>query len=118
MIGYPVHGELITDGNAATATVLVLYISGSTTVRTLAATEFLTITDILISTEIGGECSLAADDDTAGGEVIIKAEFAPNGGVQGPIVTPYKCPKGVMPKFKGISTGLDVCIIEGHITEA
>jgi len=61
MQGDRVHGEAITDGNASGGIAVVLYISGSTTVRTLADTEFLSVTDIKIMSEDGGDVSLVSD---------------------------------------------------------
>lgn len=115
--GDPVHGELITDGDASTATVLVLYKSGTTTVRTLAADEFLSITDVLIVSEDGGDISLLAGSAGAAGKYIVHGNFAANGGVDKSFSTPYTCPIGVTPYFKGAAANLDVCVIEGFITK-
>lgn len=114
--GEPVHGELITDGNASSLTVLVLYQSGSVTVRTLAADEFFTITDVLIILEDGGDFSLVADS-AAAGRYIAHGNAAANGGLSRQLSNPYVCPKGVTPKFSGAAANRSVCTVEGFITK-
>jgi hypothetical protein len=117
MPGFLVHGESITDGDASSGVVLTLYESGGTTTIALGATKFLVITDAFIATEDGGDLSLVADSD-AGGRRILYGNFAVNGGVDKVFITPYRCPRGVVPKLFGTTTGKNIAIIEGYITEA
>ncbi len=116
-IGEPVHGELITDGNSATLTVLVLYTSGGVVVRTLVTGEFLNITDVSIVTEDGADTLLvAAATDTAGLR-IVAGKFAANGGIDKHFSTPFVCPDGVTPYFKSAAANYNSCLIEGYITK-
>ena len=114
--GEEVHGELITDGDASTPTVLVLYKSGTTTVRALAATEYLNITDLTIISETGGDFALIAGAVAAAGLYIAYGALAANGGLDKAYVTPYTCPIGVTPYFTGAGTNRSTCIIEGFLT--
>lgn len=114
--GEPVHGELVTDGDASGLTVLILYTSGSVTVRTLAVDEFLTVTDLCIILEDGGDFSLVADS-AAAGKYIAHGNAAANGGLARSFNTPYVCPEGVTPKFSGAAANRSVCTIEGYITK-
>jgi len=118
MIGHKIHGERIVDGDASTPNAITLYISGSTVARTLGSTEFLVITDLTIHTEAGGDLSLAADDDSVAGETIQRGVFAAKGGIDKTYRAPFRCPKGVVPKFKGASSDVSICIVEGYIEEA
>ena len=118
MAGYNIHAERIVDGDASTLTALTLYEAGSTTERTLAATEVLHITDVVIIDEEAADTQLIADS-AAGGRYIVSTKTA----VSIPIIihfsTPYICPKGVVPKFKGGSgQAQSMCICQGFIQEA
>lgn len=116
-IGEAIHGELVNDGNSSTLAVLVLYTSGSATVRALKTGEFLNITDVHITTEDGGDTLLvAAEIDTAGLR-IVQANFTANGGVDKHFSSPFVCPNGVTPYFQSAAANLNVCIIEGFITK-
>ncbi len=116
-IGEPCHGELVNDGNSSALAVLVLYTSGSSTVRTLKAGEFLSITDVSIVTEDGADTLLvAAATDTAGLR-IVQGKFAANGGIDKHFSSPFVCPDGVTPYFQGAAANLNVCLIEGFITK-
>ena len=94
----------------------MLYTSGSVTVHTLAATEYLNITDVIIYLESGGDFLLAANSDAAGRRIAV-GNAAVNGGIAKTLSTPYTCPQGVMPKFSGASSNRNVCLIEGYITK-
>jgi len=115
---YIVHGERIVDGDASVLTALTLYNSGSVVERTLLATEVLYITDVVIIIETANDIQLLADS-AAGGRYIVDAKSP---AVGNPITihfnTPYTCPKGVVPKFKGASTNRSMCVIQGFIREA
>lgn len=117
MQGDGIHGEIITDGDASGGVSVVLYEDGSTTARTLADTEFLVVTDIQISTEVGGLVSLVADSKAAG-RYLVHMTLDAKGGVVQRLSEPYACPRGTGLKFFGIATGLDVCLIQGFITKA
>lgn len=117
-MSYQVHGEAIKDGDASGGVAIILYNSGSVVVRTLAPTEFLVITDVFISDETGGDTWLVADSKAAG-RYIVHASFAAQSGVDKVLKSPYRCPRGVTPKFYGSNAAtISICIIEGFITEA
>lgn len=120
MHGESVHGERFIDGDASALTVLTLYKDGTTTVRALAADEFLYITDIRITMEFSGDYALVADSE-AGGRYIAWGHNDAS-VVEIPTVlhfiTPYCCPKGVIPKFSGSTQDRNFCMIQGFITKA
>ena len=115
--GYPIHGEIIVDGDASGGVAVVLYTSGTTDVRTLAASEFLVITDIQIIVEASADISLVADSKAAG-RYLVHGNVAANGGVVRSLLSPYRCPRGVGLKFYGGGQAESACIVEGYITEA
>ena len=116
--GEEVHGELVVaDGDASTLTVVVLFVAGTTTVRTLTSKEYLNITDLWIGNEAGGDTQLLADS-AAAGRHIINVNLTTTSVIERHYARPYTCPKGVTPKFKGGASGLSSCIFEGFITTA
>lgn len=111
----PVHGELITDGDASTLTVINLYQGGTNTViSALGAKQYLYITDITIYLEDGGDFQLVADS-AAAGRYIAHGNAAANGGLERALRSAYCCPKAVIPKFKGAGANVSSCIIEGFL---
>ena len=114
MNGYPIHAERVVDGDASTLTAVTLFISGSTDERTLAATEIFYITGGEILTETAGDVALVADEAAAGKYIVFTKSAA---GQHIPIPA-YACPKGVVPKFSGHSSGRNSCILYGYIMEA
>ena len=115
---YMVHGERIVDADASTLTVLSLFNSGSVTPRTLLATEFLHIVDILIIDEEAADVRLVADS-AAVGKYIVQTKTAVSIPINIHFHQPYVCPRGVVPKFSGGSGSTrSMCVIQGFITEA
>lgn len=124
MHGEPIHGERVIDGDASTATALTLFKSGDfdasadAVERTLAANEYVNITDVVIIDEEAADISLVADAAAAGKYIVFTKSVV---GI--PIIIhfnePYVCPKGVVPKFTGGSGGTSrsMCIIQGFITK-
>ncbi len=117
MNGHPVHGESITNGAANGGIAVTLYLSGSTTTRTLGAKEVLYITDIQIVCEDTCDMWLVADSKAAGRYVAHGALDA-KGGIVHHFSTPYTCPKGKGLVFYGAAANLNTCIIEGFIMGA
>jgi hypothetical protein len=117
MHGEPVHAERIVDGNSSALAVLKLFVSGTATERALGADEYFHITDVYIQLQAGGAFALVADAATDG-LTVRRGVAAANGDVQANLHVPYVCPKGVVPKFSGAASGLNVCIVEGFITKA
>ena len=81
MYGHGIHGEAIIDGAANGGIAVILYTSGSVTVRTLGSTEVLHITDVQLLCETGADLWLVADSKAAGryvvhGTVDAKAELS------------------------------------------
>ena len=119
MAGYNIHAERIVDGDASTLTVLTLYEAGSTTTRTLLATEVFHITDVLIIDGEAADIALVADS-AAGGRYIVFAESAAGVPIIVHFNNPYVCPRGVIPKFSGGSGQgkRSMCVLQGFIREA
>jgi hypothetical protein len=117
--GIPVHGEAYIDGDASGGIEVILYSAGSVTVYTLAATEYLHVTDIFVQIEAGGDYAVVANSDAAGRRLRI-GNLAVNGGDEHHYQSPFVCPQGVVPKFFGVSASAkrNVCIIEGFVVSA
>lgn len=114
--GEPVHGERIVDGNASAGLDLALYISGSETVRELAANEYLVVTDVYIQIEDGGDFTLSSST-AAAGKYIAHGNLAAGGGVVIHFSNPFVCQLEEVPKFIGSATNRSTCIIEGYIVK-
>lgn len=122
--GEEVIGVRYLNGNASTATALTLYIAGSSTERTLAATEMLVVTDVTILCEAGGDVALATDSDADGSlvdalyDMIAVGNVAANGGIAISFSCPHYCPRGKVPKFVGAASDMNFCKINGYILRA
>ena len=112
--GEPVHGEVV-SADASGGVAVILYSDGGVTVRTLASTEFLTVTDVVGISTAGGAYALVADTDAAGRR-IVKGNADALGGIAHSFNTPRTCPKGVTPKFIADAGQVDV-VITGFITK-
>lgn len=115
--GENVHGELVTDGPANTAAVMLLYKSGTTTARSLASDEFLHITDVLISIETAADVTLWAGAAAAAGKYIFSGAMGATSVWSHHFAIPYVCPVGATPYFAGAATNRSSCLIEGFITK-
>lgn len=113
--GIEVHGE-VSSADASAGVALTLYESGSTTARTLKATETLVLTDVLLVSATGGDVKLVADTDAAGRR-IVKGTVAANGGISMSLYTPHYCPVGVVPKVIAPAGQVDCCV-QGFIVQA
>jgi len=115
--GDPIHGERIVDGDASTLTALSIFDDGETDTRTLADDEAIYVTDVMITSESGGDIFLVADAAAAG-----KYIFAGNLDAKDTVVmsfsSPYRCPLGVVPKFAGGGSDKNSCIIQGFIVKS
>jgi len=119
---WTVHAERIVDGDSHDLTALTLYERGSPdTERTLAGTERLHITDILVmAEEFKGtvDIMLVADEATAG-KYLLSAVLAPGVPYVVHFRTPYVCPKATVPAFAGPwGTGRTMCTVHGIVREA
>jgi hypothetical protein len=117
--GDEVHGEVHTD-DASGGVVALLYRAGSLTARTLAADEFLTITDIQVVSAPGGDIMafLGADGTPGAGEYVLRGTVAATGGIaKSFIVTPRTGAAGHNLYIKGPAGDMDVTFT-GRITRA
>ena len=105
--GYNIRAERVVDGDASTLTALTLYEAGSMTERTLLSTEVLHVCDGQIVTETAGDVQLVADS-AAAGRYLVNTKSASGHPIR---VLPYICPKGVVPKFAGVSSNRNSCIL-------
>jgi len=111
----PVHCELVTDGDASALTVLKVYQRGTTTeIAALGAKQRLYITDIVMTSEAGGDVTLVMDAAAAGG-YIHYGHVAAEATIIRHYVTPICCPAGVIPKFAGAAAERNTCIMEGFL---
>jgi len=113
--GNPVHGE-VSSADASGGVTVLLYPSGSATAITLGATEFLTITDVILVSTAGGVYALVADTDAAGRR-IVKGNAEALGGIAHTFETRITCPKGVTPKLIAAAGQIDL-VISGYITRS
>ena len=112
--GDPVHGE-VDSADASGGVTVLLYPAGSSTARTLASNERLTITDVNFVSTAGGLYSLYWGADTPGLKVVSgNAEVL--GGLVHEYGTPLTGPKGVAPILAAASGQVDLTI-SGFITE-
>ena len=116
MAGFSMHGESITDGDASGGIAVTLYESGSVTTRTLKGTEFLHVVDVQLYCETGGDVWLVADGKTDG-QYVAHAALDAKGGVILHFNKPYICPRGTGLKLYGAASNLNICLVEGFITE-
>lgn len=113
--GYNIRAERVVDGDASTLTALTLYEAGSPdTERTLLATEVLHICDGQIITETAGDVQLVVDT-AAASRYLVNTKSAAGHPIR---VLPYICEKGVVPKFAGVSSNRNSCILNCFIREA
>jgi hypothetical protein len=115
--GEPIHMEaMISAGTSAVAT---LFNMGSSTARTLLATEYVTITDVILSPGAAGTYTLCADSDAAGKRVLklLVADETLNPLLTHHFQTPFTCPIGVVPKLIA-PNGTHFCTMTGTITGA
>lgn len=115
-IGEIVHGEVFVDG-AGAASAIVLYQQGTSTVRTLAATEFLYITDLVMTSEAGGEVSIYFGSDAVG-KRLLKMVVAAKSGYDHEYCTPVCGPKGVGLTVNTTGADWTFVAIEGFIRSA
>lgn len=114
-IGEPVHGEVV-SADASGGVAFKLYKSGETGEHTLAATEYVNITDYSVIRAVAETFAIVADTDVAGKRVV-KNPGTAAAGVDRALAQPFVCPAGVTPKLIA-AAGDIVAVIEGFITGA
>jgi hypothetical protein len=108
--GEPVRLEVDTS-SASGGVTFTIYPMGSATARTLLATEYLSITDILVDMLAAGTLKIVQDTDAAG-HLIFKGTFGadPNANtLTHHFATPICCGVGLVPKLfapKGVATAV------------
>src|SRR5262249_5248933 len=117
--GAPVHGEFSSaDASALTeaASRFALYGAASTAAVTLAGTDVVVITDLLINTgaAITVQVYDGADNAVGAGELVHKATV--NGTTTFGFATPHYCRAGTYPKVKTSGAGQVDCLLRGSIT--
>ncbi len=120
--GTPVTLERLLDGNLSTLTAMKIYLAGTATEHTLAANELLYITDIIIASEAGADTSINCDSDGDGdfdaGDVLFLGTLDAKDVIVVHFETPFCCPRGKVPKFKGAASDVNFCRLQGYIKEA
>lgn len=112
-----VHGEYFLDGDASAEKSVVLYEAGTTTVRTLAANEYLYITDIVLTCETGGDVAVYFGTDVAG-KRLLKMTVAAKSGYDHQYMTALCGPKGEGLKLTMAATNINFVVVEGYIRKA
>jgi hypothetical protein len=114
--GDEVHMEVSSANAGGTAIPFVLYNMASTTARTLLATEFVTVTDIIFISTAGGAYTLTAGASDGAGKRIAKGNAAALGGLAHHFETPFCCPAGVLPYLIAAAGQVD-CVLTGYISQ-
>lgn len=116
--GEEVHGELhSTDASSGVA--IPLYRGGSSTVRPIAANEYLDIHSVHLVTAAGGDAYVlvGADVTLGNGETVVRGTFAANGGIANELRPHYSGQMGLSPWVVAPAGAVDV-IIKGTIRKA
>lgn len=115
------HGEFSSSDASALSEAnsrILLYGAGSTTAITLASTDRVHITDILIVAAVALTVTIydGADNTAGAGEVVAYGDFAANGGVaHSTALSPHVCQAGTWPKVKTSGAGAVKVVIRGRI---
>jgi hypothetical protein len=118
--GRPFHGEFSSANASGLSEVnsrFALYAANSLSTITLAANEQVVITDIFVLAGAALTVTLydGADNVVAGGEQVLKGNFAANGGVAEVLGTPHYCQVATYPKVLTSGAGQIDCTIRGVI---
>lgn len=117
--GEEISGHLHST-NASSGVAIPMYLDGSSTLRVLAADEYLTITDYSIVSAAGGDVSfhVGATAATPGaGETVARGTVAANGGLAHNFIrTGRTPPKGGTPYLKAPSGDVDI-VFTGRISK-
>jgi len=116
MQGEPIHGEVSSADASGGVAVSLFSAGGTSTARTLAATEYLNITDIIFLSVAGGAAALVADTDAAGKRIFKHDDVEAKGGIAHHFAIPWSCPVGVVPKLIAVIGQVDLTIT-GFITK-
>ena len=114
--GDPVHGEIIETNQGGGTYSVLLYPAGTVTARTLLATEFLIITDILFFSTAGGTFDFVMNTAVAGRH-IVKGNLDAKSGVMHHFEVPITCPVGITPALIVAAGAVDL-VMTGYICKA
>lgn len=120
--GVPVHGEFTSADASALSesnSRFAIYGGGSTTAVTLAAGDYVTISDLDI---LCGSSALTvtvydgANATVDAGETVVIGDYPANGGIARTYRSPHVCQKGTYPKVKTSGAGAVKVVFHGFIT--
>jgi hypothetical protein len=114
MNGEVIHGEVSSD-DASAGVAFSLY-TPDQVARTLASTETLIVTDLIVVSAPGGAIKVVNDADSAGRRILIGTVSA-SGGIAHSFDTGWQCKKGVVPKLIAPAGQVDA-ILSGYILRA
>jgi hypothetical protein len=109
----PFHGE-VASADATLGVEFTLYLDGSGVAHTLAANQWVVMTDYSISPEVAMQVKITHATDAAGLRPVNRY-CAATGGADRPLSTPYKFPVAVVPKLFGSVADHIAATIHGFI---
>lgn len=114
--GVPFRAVYTNDSFPGTTVTPALYVDGpdGPVARTLAALEYLVITDILLSTDTAGNLYLTHAGTVDAANLIAGVRAGANGGLAWQLDSAHSCPKAVLPQLTG-TAGKATCIYRGYI---
>jgi len=114
-----VLGVVNSDGDTSAGVAVVLYIAGTSLVRTLAVTEILFVTDLQVITEDGGDIFVDTDTDADGDhdafDILMAGRLAANGGLSAHFQVHHQCARGKLPKLYASATNRDTLVLHGYV---
>jgi hypothetical protein len=115
--GEPFVGEVVSlDASAGVA--FTLYLAGSTTPYTLLATDFVSVSDYVITRTTSGTAAIVGATDVAG-KRLVKGSLAAQGGIVQHLKTDHVFAEGVTPVLiAAADAGYCAAIIHGAISHA
>jgi hypothetical protein len=114
-VGDPVHGEVVSTDASGAGVAVTWYPAGSVTARTLAADEYLAITDVLFISTAGGVYDLVFGA-VGDGKHIVKGNAAVLGGIAHHFETPVVGMKGVNALLIAAAGQVDL-VLQGFIAK-
>jgi hypothetical protein len=115
--GDPIHGEVVSADASGAGVACTLYDQGVTaTARTLAASERVTVTDVLFISTAGGAFSFIFGTTDGAGKRIVKGLLDAKSGVLHHFETPITGPAGVVPLLIAAAGQVDL-VMTGYITK-
>lgn len=113
--GDEVHGEVI-SADASGGVAVTFYDAGTLTARTLSSTEFVTVTDVMLSSTVGGVFDLFFGTTTGAGRHIVKGILDAKSGLMKILKTPRCGPVGQGITLSAAAGQIDL-VITGYISQ-